>query len=128
MNLILARIQAQAKKQAIRVTQHAQVEMDEEDIALDEVLEAIATAQILEDYPDHRRGACCLLGGLTIQVAHSISFAQQLTRCLLLSQSMCLFRKMDKFNAKETTMKCTVEAVLVNMNSEKLYILSIKAI
>ena len=65
MNLILARIQAQARQQAIRVTYHAQVEMDDELIILDEVLEAIANGQILEDYPDHKRGACCLLHGHT---------------------------------------------------------------
>jgi hypothetical protein len=39
--------------------------MVEEDILLDEVLEAIVTGQILENYPQHRRGACCLLYGLT---------------------------------------------------------------
>jgi hypothetical protein len=59
----LIRIQEQAAKQDIRVTQHAQEEMDEEEITLDEVLEAIASGQILEDYPEHRRGPCCLLYG-----------------------------------------------------------------
>ena len=39
--------------------------MVEEDITFDEVLEAIAAGQILENYPEHRRGACCLLSGLT---------------------------------------------------------------
>lgn len=39
--------------------------MAEEDIILDEVLEAIASGDILENYPEHRRGACCLLNGLT---------------------------------------------------------------
>ena len=65
MDASLSKIQEQAAKQAIRVTQHAQEEMDEEEITLDEVLEAIAGGQILEDYPEHRRGACCLLYGHT---------------------------------------------------------------
>ncbi|MGH2355962.1 MAG: DUF4258 domain-containing protein [Chloroflexota bacterium] len=61
----LERIRAQAADENLRVTQHAQQEMAEEEITLDEVLEAIASGQILEDYPEHRRGACCLLGGST---------------------------------------------------------------
>src|SRR5438105_4771661 len=61
----LERIQEQAASENIRVTQHAQQEMAEEEITLDEVLEAIASAQMLENYPEHRRGACCLLNGLS---------------------------------------------------------------
>jgi hypothetical protein len=62
---VLRRIRAQAAAENIRITQHAQREMVEEDITFDEVLEAIATGQILENYPEHRRGACCLLNGFT---------------------------------------------------------------
>jgi len=62
---ILTRIQAQAAAEAIRVTQHAQMEMDDEEITLDETLAAVANSQIIENYPDHRRGACCLLFGYT---------------------------------------------------------------
>lgn len=61
----LERIRAQADVENIRITQHAQQEMVEENVTLDEVLEAIATGKILENYPEHRRGACCLLNGLT---------------------------------------------------------------
>lgn len=61
----LAQIRAQAKAQDLRITQHAQQEMAEEGVTLDEVLQAIAAAQIIEDYPEHRRGSCCLLSGLT---------------------------------------------------------------
>jgi len=63
--VVLERIRAQAATETIRLTQHAQQEMVEENITLDEVLQAIATGQILENYPEHRRGACCLLNGLT---------------------------------------------------------------
>ncbi len=66
MDEMLARIQRQAIAQSIRVTQHAQKEMDEEEITLDEVLAAIFGGQILEDYPEHRRGSCCLLYGRTL--------------------------------------------------------------
>ena len=61
----LERIRTQAIAEDIRITQHAQQGMIEEDIVLDEVLEAIVEGQILEDYPEHRRGACCLLNGIT---------------------------------------------------------------
>ena len=58
---ILARIRTQAAGGDFRITQHAQQEMTEEGISLDEVLQAAAGGQILENYPEHRRGACCLL-------------------------------------------------------------------
>ncbi len=68
--------QALAAAQALRVTQHAQEEMDAEAITLDEemdaeaitldeVLTAIAARRVIEDDPEHRRGACCLLYGTT---------------------------------------------------------------
>ena len=67
VNLIamLERIRSQAAAENIRVTQHAQQEMVEENITFAEVLQAIGTAQILENYPEHRRGSCCLLNGIT---------------------------------------------------------------
>lgn len=65
MDDILANIQEQARAELLRVTQHAQKEMDDEDITLDEVIEAIIEGQILEDYPEHKRGSCCLVYGRT---------------------------------------------------------------
>ncbi|OHB73969.1 MAG: hypothetical protein A2Z25_05480 [Planctomycetes bacterium RBG_16_55_9] len=62
---MLEQIRVQVDAENIRITQHAQQEMAEEDITLDDVLEAMATGQILENYPEHRRGACCLLNGVT---------------------------------------------------------------
>ncbi len=62
---ILARIRAQIAASAVRVTQHAHQEMVEEEIQLEEVLDAIREGEILEFYPEHRRGACCLLTGQT---------------------------------------------------------------
>ena len=62
---VLEYIRAQVASQNFRITLHAHQEMVEEGFTLDHVLEAIASAQILESYPEHRRGACCLLHGLT---------------------------------------------------------------
>lgn len=67
LSLALERIRLHAKQEKIRVTQHAQQEMVEEEITLNQVLEAISSAQILENYPDHQRGACCLIYGYTKQ-------------------------------------------------------------
>ncbi len=58
-------IQEQASQEKIRTTQHAQQEMTEENFTLDEVLQAIQVAELLENYPEHKRGACCLLNGKT---------------------------------------------------------------
>lgn len=49
----------------LRVTQHAQQEMVNEEITLDEVIESILAGEILEYYPEHRRGPCCLVNGTT---------------------------------------------------------------
>jgi hypothetical protein len=65
LDTTLVRIKAQAIARAIRVTDHAREEMEAEFITLAEVLEAIKTSQIIENYQDHKRGACCLLSGLT---------------------------------------------------------------
>jgi hypothetical protein len=63
LTAVLERIQMQAASDRVRVTQHAQQEMIEEGFILDEVLGTIAAAQVLENYPEHRRGPCCLLVG-----------------------------------------------------------------
>ncbi len=67
VDAMLARIRVQAAGRAIRITDHAREEMEEESITLAEVLAAIANGQIIENYPDHRRGSCCLLYGLTVR-------------------------------------------------------------
>jgi hypothetical protein len=61
----LQHIKRQAVDENIRITQHAQQRMAEHDIVLDEVMQAIAQGEILENYPEHRRGACCLINGIT---------------------------------------------------------------
>ena len=58
-------IRRQAETENVPVTQPAHHEMVEEEITFDDLLEAVATGQILENYRDHRRGACCLVNGIT---------------------------------------------------------------
>lgn len=48
---------------SLRITQHAAQAMAEEGITLDEVVEALTAGNVLEHYPEHRRGACCLVYG-----------------------------------------------------------------
>ena len=62
---VLQWIRRQTASDNIRVTQHAQAEMAEERIVLDEVKVALAKGQIVEHYPEHRRGPCCLVCGFT---------------------------------------------------------------
>jgi hypothetical protein len=63
----LEQIRSQAVAGAIRVTQHAHAEMVDESFSLDDVIDALKSesAEVLEDYPTHRRGACCLVNGET---------------------------------------------------------------
>jgi hypothetical protein len=65
LDQVLMHIRGQAASDNLRVTLHAHREMVDENISLDEVLEAFANGMILEDYPEHQRGACCLLYGRT---------------------------------------------------------------
>ncbi len=62
--IILTSIRRQAKAENVRFTLHAHQEMIAEDIKLDEIFWAIANSQIVEHYPDHKRGACALIWGL----------------------------------------------------------------
>jgi hypothetical protein len=61
---VLESIRQQAATESVRISQHAHQEMVEELIRLEDLFQAIAGGQILENYPEHRRGACCLLHGI----------------------------------------------------------------
>ena len=65
--MALEQLRRQAATENVRITQHAHQEMVEEEITLNELLEAIVSGQVLENYPEHRRGACCLVNGTTNQ-------------------------------------------------------------
>ena len=62
---VLDHIRLQAANRRYRLSFHARREMQHEDIALAELFEAIVAGQLVENYPQHGRGACCLLYGAT---------------------------------------------------------------
>lgn len=56
-------IRALAMKRTIKLTLHAHQEMAEDDVDVAELLTCLAHCTLLEDYPEHKRGACCLICG-----------------------------------------------------------------
>jgi hypothetical protein len=62
---IRERIREQSRTENVRLTRHAHQEIAEEGIAIDEVLQALCSCEVLENYPTHPRGPCCLVGGMT---------------------------------------------------------------
>jgi hypothetical protein len=62
---IIARLRKQAETDAIRLSLHAHQEMVEDGVSYEQLREVLTAARILENYPDHRRGACCLVCGQT---------------------------------------------------------------
>lgn len=64
-NDIISHIVSQAKVESVRVTLHAHQEMVKEEIDLDDVLSALTQARLIENYPNHERGPCCLICGKT---------------------------------------------------------------
>lgn len=64
------RIRVQSHAENVRFTRHAHQEIVEEGIAIDEVLQALRSCAVLEDYPTHPRGPCCLVGGMTSAGRH----------------------------------------------------------
>ncbi len=63
VNAITGRLALQARLERIRITAHAHQEMMEEDILLDDVLCVLLHPSVIENYPDHKRGSCCLVYG-----------------------------------------------------------------
>ena len=59
-NVVISRLRKQAPSDAVRLTLHAHQEMVNENISYDEVREVLLDARVVESYPDHKRGACCL--------------------------------------------------------------------
>lgn len=69
---ILRGIREQVEDGRFLASRHAVTEMGEEQIALAEVKEVLRSPDsvVLENYPTHRRGACCLVGGRTLSDRH----------------------------------------------------------
>lgn len=74
---IRSRVQELVAAGAYRITRHAHEEMVAEDISLAEVSDAIHVGILMEDYPNHRRGPCCLLSGETTSRRRCTSCALQ---------------------------------------------------
>jgi hypothetical protein len=62
---ILARVRAQAAARNLRVSQHAEDAMFDDAFTSNDIRSAIASGQVLENYPLYHRGPCCLLVGNT---------------------------------------------------------------
>lgn len=60
----LSWIQRCVREGLFRFTLHAQSELANDGFTVDDVVLAVASATVLEDYPDAQRGPCCLLSGL----------------------------------------------------------------
>jgi hypothetical protein len=61
----LGTIQAAARRKDLEMSIHAVQEAYAESISPDDIRQALIKGHILEDYPQHRRGACCLIYGDT---------------------------------------------------------------
>jgi hypothetical protein len=60
---IEARIRTLTTQGKIQLTIHAHQEMVAENITVAELLSALSRCTVLENYPGHKRGACCLVCG-----------------------------------------------------------------
>ncbi len=56
--LLIIRINAQADR--IRVSQHGMQELSDDSILLPDVIAGLASAAVVEDYPDYAKGPCVL--------------------------------------------------------------------
>jgi hypothetical protein len=63
---IKTRIVEQLRTKQIRFTLHAHQEMVAENFSLDDVLDGLANSEPLENYPEHKRDACGLFGGVVL--------------------------------------------------------------
>jgi hypothetical protein len=63
--VIASRLRKQAETDAMRITLHGHQEMVQGDISLDEIREVLLDATVVENYPEHKRGPCCLVCGWT---------------------------------------------------------------
>jgi len=57
------RLSMQSHDEKIRVTAHAHQEMVEDNICLGDILAVLNRAAVIENYPEHQRGPCCLVYG-----------------------------------------------------------------
>jgi hypothetical protein len=63
--LIKERLAKQANTGKTRFTVHANQEMVEENVLYADIVDVLISGEIIENYPEHQRGACCLVCGVT---------------------------------------------------------------
>ena len=97
----LNRIRQQVALGSLRVTAHAQSEMAEEEILLDSVLEAMASGEVLEDYPLHRRGLVVYLAGALARVGRCTLYAPQAIHWRLSLRSTNQSRRSGRLQMRE---------------------------
>ena len=66
---ILQEIQSQIRAKQYRLSGHAEIEREADQITISEISQSLLSeqAEIIENYPDDRRGASCLILGFTLQ-------------------------------------------------------------
>jgi hypothetical protein len=61
----IEKIRGDIRERELVLTRHAVQEALADRVTLDEIREALLNGAILEDYPAHQRGPCCLIYGIT---------------------------------------------------------------
>ena len=61
MSVTLERIQALVRKGEVRVSVHGYDELAADDVQIRDVVEGLASAVVVEDYPDYSKGPCVLV-------------------------------------------------------------------
>ncbi len=62
---IISHLLSLVNKNEYYITQHAHAEMYEEEYSIEDVIYGIRNGEIIEHYPEHKRGPCCLINGKT---------------------------------------------------------------
>lgn len=61
MGETFANIKKLVAAREIRISEHASLELEKDDVFLTDLLDSFESASLVEDYPDHGRGPCVLL-------------------------------------------------------------------
>ncbi|MEI7812617.1 MAG: DUF4258 domain-containing protein [Ignavibacteria bacterium] len=65
MEDIIKEINIRINEKQFRFSLHSFMEMEDEQFTTDDVVSALSGGYVLENYPEHRRGPCCLVSGNT---------------------------------------------------------------
>jgi Domain of unknown function (DUF4258) len=67
MTTLIEEIRCKISNDEFEFSKHAVDQSILRGIKVGEIKEAVANAQVIEDYPDDKYGASCLIGGLTVE-------------------------------------------------------------